>query len=155
MSIQVKLQDIIEGIEVQADSIRTFLNTNTGDVISVSEDNLRAAEDEEPMDHLPNWQQEDLKIAYDVVENFEDYKELPTKFEINEYEMMEDFCLTIRNEKNQALMLNSIKGKGAFRRFKDIIVQLGIDVQWYSYRDQCYKQIAIEWCQDNNVDYVE
>ncbi|WP_047152805.1 UPF0158 family protein [Aneurinibacillus tyrosinisolvens] len=155
MSIQVKLQDIIEGIEVQADSIRTFLNTNTGDVISVSEDNLRAAEDEEPMDHLPNWQQEDLKIAYDVVENFEDYKELPTKFEINEYEMMEDFCLTIRNEKNQALMLNLIKGKGTFRRFKDIIVQLGIDVQWYSYRDQCYKQIAMEWCQDNNVDYVE
>jgi hypothetical protein len=155
MSVQVKLQDIIEGMEIQVEGTRTFLNINTGEVISVSEDDLRAAEDEKPLDHLPDWQQEDLKIAYDVVENFEDYEELPTKFEINEYEMMEDFCLTIRNESNQEVLLNSIKGKGAFRRLKDNVIRLGMEEQWYSYREERYKQIAIEWCQDNNLCYVE
>jgi hypothetical protein len=72
-----------------------------------------------------------------------------------EYEMMEDFCLTIRNEKNQEIILSSIKGKGAFRRFKDNVIRLGVEEQWYSYRKERYKQVAIEWCQDNNIDYIE
>jgi hypothetical protein len=54
MSIQVKLKDIIEEMELQFDESRTFLNIKTGEIISVTTDDLRAAEDEEPYDHLPD-----------------------------------------------------------------------------------------------------
>jgi hypothetical protein len=155
MSIQVKLKDIIEEMELQFDESRTFLNIKTGEIISVTTDDLRAAEDEEPYDHLPDWQQENLKVANDVVENFENYKELPTKYEVNEYEIMGDFCLTVRDERKQVILLGSIKGKGAFRRFKDKIIDFEIESQWYSYRDERFKQIAIEWCRDNDLTYIE
>ncbi|MEH7346959.1 UPF0158 family protein [Bacillus sp. JJ1532] len=155
MNIQVKLQAIIEEMEIQFDESRTFLSIKTGEIIVVTSDDLRAAEDEEPFDHLPDWEQEDRKVANDVVENFENYKELPTKYELNEYEMLEDFCLTVSDQRKQDILLNVIKGKGAFRRFKDKIIDFEIEDKWYSYREERFKQIAIEWCLDNNINFSE
>ncbi|MEH7524063.1 UPF0158 family protein [Bacillus sp. JJ1503] len=155
MNIQVKLQAIIEEMEIQFDESRTFLSIKTGEIIVVTSDDLRAAEDEEPFDHLPDWEREDRKVANDVVENFENYKELPTKYELNEYEMLEDFCLTVSDQRKQDILLNVIKGKGAFRRFKDKIIDFEIEDKWYSYREERFKQIAIEWCLDNNINFSE
>ena len=101
------------------------------------------------------WQQEDMISAIDVVENFENYIELPTKDEINEYDIMEEFCLTISDQRKQDSLLRAIRGKGAFRRFKDRIIELDIENQWYVYRGEQLKQIAIEWCRDNHINYVE
>ena len=155
MSIQVKLKDIIEEMEVQFEESRSLLNIKTGEIVLVTLEDLRAVEDEKPFDHLPEWEQENRMIAIDVVENFENYIELPTKYEINEYEIMEDFCLTVSDQRKQDTLLRTIKGKGAFRRFKDKVIDFEIEDQWYSYRDERFKQIAIEWCQDNNVNYIE
>ncbi|CRK84798.1 hypothetical protein BN000_04848 [Neobacillus massiliamazoniensis] len=155
MSIQVKLKDIIEEMEIQFEESRSLLNIITGEIVLVTSEDLRAAEDEKPFDHLPEWEQENRMIAMDVVENFENYIELPTIYEVNEYEIMENFCLTVSDQRKQESLLRAIKGKGAFRRFKDKIIDLELEEQWYSYRDEQFKQIAIEWCQENNVNYIE
>lgn len=151
----VKLQDIIEELELHLEESRTFLNLKTGEIVSVTSDALRDAEDEEPFDHLSDWEQEVFKVAINIVENFENYIELPTKYEVNEYEIMEDYCLTVANQEEQNMLLRAIQGKGAFRRFKDKIVEYEIEDQWYSYRDDRFKQIAIKWCQENKVNYIE
>lgn len=155
MNIQVKLKDIIEEMEIQFEESRSLLNINTGEIVLVTSEDLRAAEDEKPFDHLSEWEQENRMIAIDVVENFENYIELPTKFEVNEYEIMENFCLTVSDQSKQESLLWAIKGKGAFRRFKDIIIDFEMEEQWYSYRDECFKQIAIEWCQENKINFIE
>ena len=125
MNIQVKLQAIIEEMEIQFEESRTFLNIKTGEIIVVTSDDL-TAEDEESIDHLPDWEQEDRKVANDVVENFENYKELPTKYELNEYEMMEDFCLTVSDQRKQDILLSLLKGKGVLGglRTKSLILKL-------------------------------
>lgn len=155
MNEPVKLKDIIEEMEVQFEESRSFLNIVTGEIVSVTSEDLRAAEDEEPLDHLPEWEQENRMIAMDLVENFENYIELPTKDELNEYEMMENFCLKVTDQRKQESLLRDIRGKGAFRRFKDNIINFDLEEQWYSYRDECYKQIAINWCQENKINYIE
>ncbi|MFF2288625.1 UPF0158 family protein [Peribacillus butanolivorans] len=155
MTVHVKLKDIIEEMEIQFEESQSFLNINTGEIFFVTSNDLRAAEDDEPFNHLPDWQQENLRVANDVVENFENYIELPTKYDVNEYEMMEDFCLTVSDLRKQNSLLLKIKGKGAFRKFKDKIIDFEIEDQWYSYRDERFKQIAEKWCQDNNVNYIE
>ncbi|MGE7766374.1 UPF0158 family protein [Peribacillus sp. NPDC096540] len=155
MTVQVKLKDIIEEMEIQFEESQSFLNIKTGEIFFVTSNDLRAAEDDEPFNHLPDWQQENLRIANDIVENFENYIELPTKYDLNEYEMMEEFCLTVSDLRKQNSLLFEIKGKGAFRKFKDKIIDFEIEDQWYSYRDERFKQIAKEWCQDNNVNYIE
>lgn len=155
MNIQVSLKDIIEEMEVQFEESRSLLNIKTGEIMIVTSEDLRAAEDEEPFDHLPEWEQEDRMTAIDVVENFENYIELPTKNEVNEYEIMENFSLKVMDQRMQESLLMAIKGKGAFRRFKDKIIDFEIEDQWYSYRDECFKQIAIEWCQENKINFIE
>ena len=155
MSIQVKLKDIIEEMEIQSIESRSFLNFKTGEIVLVTSDDFRVAEEAEEIDDLPEWQRENIMIAIDVDENFENYIELPTKHDINEYEIMEDFCQIVSDQQKQDTLLRAIKGKGAFRRFKDIVIEFQIEDQWYSYRDKRLKQIAIEWCQDNNVRYTE
>ena len=155
MNIQVKLKDIIQEIEIQFEESRSFLNIKTGEIMLVTSEDLRAAEDEKPFEHLPEWEQENRMTAIDVVENFENYIELPSKYEVNEYEIMENFCLTVSDQRKQESLLRAIKGKGAFGRFKDKIIDFEIENQWYSYRDECFKQIAIEWCQENKINFIE
>ncbi|MDQ0201726.1 UPF0158 family protein [Neobacillus ginsengisoli] len=155
MSIQVKLKDLIEEMEIQFEESHSFLNIKTGEIVLVSSDDLRAVEDERPFDYLTEWEQENRMIAIDVVENFENYIELPTKYDVNEYEIMENFCLTISDQRKQESLLRAIKGKGDFRRFKDKIIDCEMEDQWYSYRDECFKQIAIEWCRENKINFID
>ena len=48
-------------------------------------------------------------------------------------------------------MLASLRGKGAFRRFKDTVFYLGIRDDWFAYRDKRFREIAERWCVDNNL----
>ncbi|PGM54644.1 UPF0158 family protein [Bacillus sp. AFS053548] len=156
MTNKAKIKDIIEELEMQIDGYRSFIKIRTGEVFSVAEEDLFDAEDEKPIDDdLQDWQIENLEIANEIMENFEDYKELPSKYEIDEYIMIKDFCLTVKDEKIQNILLITIEGKGAFRRFKDAVIELNIEMDWYSYRDSRYKDLAIAWCQNNDIEYID
>lgn len=155
MGIKVKLSDIIDDMEFQSDEHTSLLNIKTGKVIFMDNTFLRKAEDEESFDHMNEWMQEEMKVAYDIVEHDDNYRELPTSFDINEYQMMEDFCFTVKNEKMRNRLLRAINGRGAFRRFKDTAIELNIIDDWYDYRDEEYKQIAIDYCKDLGLEYVE
>jgi len=155
MTNKAKIKDIIEELEMQIDGYRSFIKISTAEVFSVAEEDLIDAEDENPIDDLHDWQIENLEIAKEIVENFEDFKELPSKYEIDEYKMIKDFCLTVKDEKIQNILLITIEGKGAFRRFKDAVIELNIEIDWYSYRDSRYKELAIAWCQNNDIEYID
>eukprot|EP00130_Batrachochytrium_dendrobatidis_P008642 XP_006683517.1 hypothetical protein BATDEDRAFT_93274 [Batrachochytrium dendrobatidis JAM81] len=58
-------------MEMQFEESLSLLNMKTGEIVLVTSEDLRAAEDEKPFDHLAEWEQENRKIAIDVVENFE------------------------------------------------------------------------------------
>lgn len=92
-------------------------------------------------------------------EEFDDLIEnsivLPSKYEINEYSMMEDFIETIEDTLLYNQLLIAINGSGAFRRFKDTCINFGIIDNWYKFRDKKYKELAINWCKENNIDFKE
>lgn len=50
-------------------------------------------------------------------------------------------------------MYDSIKGRGAFRRFKENIERYNMEDDWYKFQNEAMKTIALEWCQGNNIDY--
>ena len=85
----------------------------------------------------------------------DDYLKLPSKFDIHEYEIMERFCLSMPNEKISNILLSKIRGSGAFRRFRDTIYQYGIEEDWFKYRDEAYKEIAISWLESHGFDYID
>ena len=64
---------------------------------------------------------------------------------------MERFIGSLSDERDADQLWRSIKGKGAFRYFKDTLHRLGIQDQWYRYRDDAMKACVIEWSEANSV----
>jgi len=154
MTVQVKLQDILEGMDFQSDEQSSFLNLTTGEVISITDEELRAAEEDEPLEDFPTWQQDNIRIAQAMLDT-DDYLPLPTKFDIHEYRIMERFCDSVNDDDIRDDLCNAIRGRGAFRRFKDRVHAYGMAEGWYRYRDEALREIAIAWCEAHSIPYTE
>jgi hypothetical protein len=77
----------------------------------------------------------------------DDFLLLPSKFDIHEYHIMENFCCSVEGDK--------IRGRGAFRRFKDAIKSHGLEEEWYSFRQETLEKIAIDWLEGNHISYTK
>jgi hypothetical protein len=155
MTVRVKLDDIIEGLEAQSNESYAFLDKRTGKVLVISDYEMRAAEDDEPLDDFPEWEQDLVATAKEIAAETGDYIQLPDKFDIHEYSIMERFCLSLQDAKMCDTLYGLIKGSGAFRRFKGAIHDYGIADDWYKYRDNALPEIAIEWCDENNIQFID
>ena len=154
MPVQVKLQDILEGMDFQSDEQSSLLNLTTGDVVSITDEELRAAENDEPLEDFPEWQHDAIHIARDIVE-MDHYLALPTKFDIHQYHIMERFCVSVDDEDMREDLCDAIRGRGAFRRFKDKVQVYGMAEEWYRYRDNALREMAMAWCEAHGIAYSE
>ena len=153
MVLRVKLDDIIEGLECQSEESHSYLDKRTGKVILISDEELCTAENDEPIEDFPDWQHDQFKIAKEILAETGDYIELPSQFDIHKYSIMERFCLSIDDSEISDTPYSLIKGSGAFQRFKNAIHKFDISDDWYKYRDNALKEIAIEWCQENGIEF--
>jgi hypothetical protein len=153
-ALRVKLQDILEGMDCQSDEQSSFLNLTTGEVVSITDEELRAAENDEPLEDFPEWQHEAIRIAGEIIET-DHYLPLPDRFEIHEYSIMERFCLSVDDEDMRDDLCDAIRGRGAFRRFKDRMQLYGMAEEWYQYRDAALREIAMAWCEAHGIAYTE
>lgn len=152
MTIIINLDEIIEALELQTEETSNFLDLKTGRVLLITDEEFQAAENDEPLDGFPDWQQESILTAREIPEK-DHYIPLPSRYDIDEYSIMERFCLSVADEELQNILFNAIRSRGAFRRFKDNIHRHGIAEDWYKYRDEALKQLAIDWCIANNIKY--
>jgi hypothetical protein len=150
---RVKLTEIIEGMDFQSDEQSAFLNLTTGEVVSVTDEELRAAENDASLEDFPTWQHDAIRMAGEIVET-DHFLPLPDKFEINEYRIMERFCSSVDGEDMRDNLWNAIRGRGAFRYFKDKIHEYGIAEEWYRYRDAALREIAVAWCEAHDIPYT-
>ena len=157
---KLKLQDLIDAISLQFDDSNQLLDRNTGEIFLVSDEDMRLAENihqDSDLSDLPDWQKETLRLARDVImqEGTGKYIEIPTKWQINEYRIMEKFCSTISSERIQKNLYESIRAKGAIRKFKNEVCRLNVENIWYKYYENELKKIALEWCAANKIDFDE
>jgi len=153
--MKVKLEDVIEQFELASESSQTYLNRITGEIHLIPEEVELYVENEEfDEEDLPEWEKEIIPVYKDINENPENYILFPDQFYINEYSIMERFSLSLTNEKLRSILYSSLKGKGAFRRFKDTANELGILENWYKYKEEAIKELAIEWCKENNLEFI-
>ena len=150
MPATVRLNDIVDALEMQIDESSSFVDCDTGKVVTVPHDLLRAAEesgDEQP--DLPEWQKEELEIAKRIVST-DRFQELPTKFDIHEWVIMQNFSCSVESDSVREDLSHAIHGAGAFRNFKDTLRHHGIESAWYAFRTEALRQIAQSWCEENH-----
>jgi hypothetical protein len=152
----VKLEDLVSEIELQIDDTFTFINTKTGKVITLTREEIGAAEDEKPIEYFPEWQRENIEKAISIIEDEDGaYVDFTLRNDYNEYEKMQDFIRTLEDDDIREEMYEVIQGRGAFRRFKDGIMEHGVDKHWYNYKESKIKELVIEWCREYDIEIEE
>jgi hypothetical protein len=144
MPVTVRPKDIVDALQMQFDELPSFVDLDTGQVETISRDLLGEAEEpaEEDDEEYPEWE-----LAKRIVST-DRFVELPTKFDVNEWEIMQEFSDSVESERI-AKDLDAIHGPGAFRNFKSAIRRHRIESAWYEFRDEAVKQIAIDWCEEH------
>lgn len=155
ISKPVDLNELISEMEVDFDEQTTFYHPKSGEFYTISDHAFAAVEGDESVISMHGIENEEIETAADIYENSSDYIEVPDRYEIDEYSMIEEFVASVENDKESRMLQIAIKGSGAFRRFKEMIHELGLDQDWYAFRDAGYKELAIKWCQMHGLEYRE
>ena len=127
----VTLSKIIDGLEMVDDIVDCYYNPEKDEIF------------------LSNIGEYEELSEDEIDELFEKSIILPTK-----YKIMVDFIETIDNLEIKSNLQRLIQGKGAFRRFKNYCSNVNIIQEWYNFRDKRYKEIAISWCKQNELEYM-
>jgi hypothetical protein len=139
-------------MDLANDAWTAYLNRQTGELITVTDEDQRLVDAGEEPEDLPEWQRETLAKAREALES-DDCLALPGKFEIHEYRIMERFSLGVEDVGVRETLLQAIRGRGAFRRFTEVIRECGVAEAWYAYRQQALEDIAVDWLEANGVAY--
>ena len=151
----VSLQSVVNEMDVLSNDVTAYINKKTGELFSVNEEEASILEQvNEEDEFIPEWQRETLPKVREVLESG-DYVALPDQFEIHEYSIMERFCLSLSDEGLQDELLHAIRGSGAVRRFKDAIHRKDIQDDWYRFRDQALKRIAIDFLESEGIPWQD
>lgn len=154
MSLPVLLQEVASELQLVNDMCRAYLNKRTGEIILITDEDRRLADDPDGEKNLPDWQRDLLPKIRHVIES-EDWLALPSQWEIHDYRIMERFCCSIEQDEAREQLLQAIHGRGAFRRFRETAERLHLMEDWYAYRDQAYEKIAARWLEAHEIPFVQ
>jgi Uncharacterised protein family (UPF0158) len=95
-------------------------------------------------------QKEEWETAKRIVSS-DRFRKLPTRFDIHEWAIMEEFSRSIESQSLRERLLDAIHRAGAFRNFKDTLRRHRAESVWFAFRAEALRQIARDWCEENQI----
>jgi hypothetical protein len=136
-ALNISLDELCEAMEDSSYENEHFLDLETGEILFVSE-------------YMDDEDSEKLKER--IEEDFERYERIPKAESHEGYQDMVDFIATVDNEHLVELLEVAINGKGAFRRFKDVLLNYPEERErWFQFKDERMEERALEWLEDIGV----
>jgi hypothetical protein len=136
-ALKISLDELCEAMEDSSYENEHFLDLETGEILFVSE-------------YMDDEDSEKLKER--IEEDFERYERIPKAESHEGYQDMVDFIATVDNERLVELLEVAINGKGAFRRFKDVLLNYPEERErWFQFKDERMEERALEWLEDIGV----
>lgn len=145
MAVVVSLKDVVDAIDLPNSEWTSYLNPKTGEIVTVTDEDRSLVEDEDlDEEDLPEWQRESLPKVREALESGA-FAALPNKFEIHEWAIMENFSASQSSAARHGELLEAIHGAGAFRNFRSAIRRLGMEDEWFRFRQRAFEEIARDW----------
>ncbi|MEW5956106.1 MAG: UPF0158 family protein [Chloroflexota bacterium] len=172
--LKVNLGELAFAMEDASWETSHYLDLETGAVVSVSDEMRRELESiyEETYDpqtaatfdlanilperDLPDWYQQEL-LATDQLEReyLTRYIAIPQIDSHEAYRDMEAFIITVRDQALQERLWQAIKGRGAFRRFKDTLARYPRERErWFEYQDKLMQQRVLDWLAAEEIEPI-
>ena len=142
MSARVRLSAVVDEFDQLSDEHAAYLELATGTIVHVFDPSIVGQD------------VADLQPSADDVDGPE-YAPLPTRFDVHEWSIMRDFCDRVGDEDLRDRLLRAVHGRGAFRRFKDVVYEEGIQDDWFAYREARFADIARDWLEAEGIPYVD
>ena len=151
------LEDLADEMDMQFEETDTFVHRTTGEFLHLDTEYYALAEEvdleENDLENRLDWEKEAVAKIIDYWERSEEYEALPDRYQINKYGMMEDFIEQLSDDAMRNRLERAIRGRGAFRYFKDTLDELGIREQWYAFKKAALVQLAKVWCEEEGIGY--
>jgi len=151
MPVTISLSEILDVLISQTETSCAFVNRETGEILACTEEGIRMAEAHQD-EAAPQWMQEQLPKIRKALQG-DPWPELPSKFDIHEWEIMGRFADQQPREKVGQELHAAIRGAGAFRRFREAPSCFRIADEWYSFRDRQCEDVAREWLAENGLHF--
>ena len=136
----VYLEDIAEAFDRCTDEWAQFLNTKTGEIVSLPE-------------HPGLTDDKENEALWQEIEETRDYIRLPSQYELHEKDIMENFTATCVSSNRADRLWRALNGRHPYRFFKSAINEMGIAQKYYDFRALTFFYMAEAWCRDNHVRY--
>lgn len=151
-----------------------YLDLETGAVLNVTDEARRQLEslwDEIPAEvqdpraaledrlaqhgELHDWQRQTIRDAMQVEFNLDRYLFIDPE-PYADYNDMERFIWTLDDDQLAAQLDRAIRGRGAFRRFKDLLARHPqIQATWYDFKDRQNKRRMRDWLEYYDIEPIK
>ncbi len=122
-------------VERNASDTESFLDLTTGQVVTIV-----AGDPEAPL------------RREEVSENIRNFLRVEPASSREQYRWMERFVLSVADEQLRERLIISIDGKGAFRRFKDVLLAYPAERErWFSYRADLLHWHIQNWLESHEI----
>ncbi|HEL2172554.1 UPF0158 family protein [Streptococcus suis] len=138
----VLFRDIVDALQMLDQDDRYYYDSHLDELVYLSVGEFRI----ESRDGLEE------EIEEDVAGRFVG---IPTYYDFNPYTFMELYISDLTDGDLSGRLSRAIRGRGAFRRFKNELERCDRLEEWYAFETQCYKELVLEWCQENEVAIVD
>ena len=140
-ALKIDLDELCSAMDDSSYEHDYYLDLETGEILFTS-------------DYMDD--EESEKLQDNINEQPDRYQRIPKAESHEGYEDMEDFIATVEDEHLAELLEVAIEGKGAFRRFKDVLARYPKEEQgWFHFKDERMEQRALEWLDDIGVSLAQ
>ncbi len=170
--LKVDMDGLDDAFNNSSIELAYYLDQQTGEVVMVTDEIRRTLdeiyeelpEEEDWADgafeaavskrDLPAWEEEALSIAHMVEAGLGDrYIEIPRAESRDGYNDMEEFIATVDDRGLLNRLEDAIRGKGAFRRFKNVLLgHPGEQARWFQFRDSRVHDRILEWLEEEGIE---
>lgn len=158
--------------DIVRDSFDYFLDLMSGEVITFSDQILNEVKarlydnDEEEIDEdieyieydeipeLPDWMEDEVELAMEILFDVENrYIRIPERNSVTAFNTMVEFVKTVEDEELKNILIKSLEGKGAFRKFKDALIDYPKErKRWHGFNAKAVKIEIIKWLKSLGIE---
>ena len=170
--LEIDWGDLAVAFENASWMMNYYLDSETGQVLLVSDEDqgelerirerIVGAGSQEAPDFaqaieelgVPDWQQEGLLLADKVERDATGrYIEIQKADSGDGYRDMQEFISTVQDQGLQDRLWRAIQGRGAFRRFKDVLLEHpGERERWFDFGDERVDKRMLYWLEEMGIE---
>lgn len=155
--LKVDLSELELAFSSDGELMSAYFDAETGETHLIEAGLLSRLEEEDPDEPLEasvsDWAERELSLARRILDGWGTrFHHVPHQDSHEGYRDMERFIGTVKDEHLRDLLEVAINGRGAFRRFKDVLFNYPDERQrWFDFQSQRERRRIVDWLESIGI----